>query len=170
MSVGNKIYELRKENKLSQEKLAEKIGVTRQTISNWELNESSPDLKQAKELSSIFSISLDELVDNDIRDILLDKTNKSNNNMNKLNKIMLSMLISSVALFIVLLLIFLSLHTISEGRKGKSNSSYRGIIGVCELNDEAVFISTPSPDFEKIKKVYESQGGKCYDREEANKN
>ena len=170
MSVGNKIYELRKENKLSQEKLAEKIGVTRQTISNWELNESSPDLKQAKELSSIFSISLDELVDNDIRDILLDKTNKSNNNMNKLNKIMLSMLISSVALFIVLLLIFLSLHTISEGRKGKSNRSYRGIIGVCELNDEAVFISTPSPDFEKIKKVYESQGGKCYDREEANKN
>ena len=170
MSVGNKIYELRKENKLSQEKLAEKIGVTRQTISNWELNESSPDLKQAKELSSIFSISLDELVDNDIRDILLDKTNKSNNNMNKLNKIMLSMLISSIALFIVLLLIFLSLHTISEGRKGKSNSSYRGIIGVCELNDEAVFISTPSPDFEKIKKVYEAQGGKCYDREKANKN
>ncbi len=170
MSVGNKIYELRKENKLSQEKLAEKIGVTRQTISNWELNESSPDLKQAKELSSIFSISLDELVDNDIRDILLDKTNKSNNNMNKLNKIMLSMLISSIALFIGLLLIFLSLHTISESKKEKSNSPYRGIIGVCELNDEAVFISTPSPDFEKIKKVYEAQGGKCYDREKANKN
>ena len=50
MAIGNRIYELRKSQKLSQEKLAEKIGVTRQTISNWELNESSPDLKQAKEL------------------------------------------------------------------------------------------------------------------------
>ena len=72
MAIGNRIYELRKSQKLSQEKLAEKIGVTRQTISNWELNESSPDLKQAKELSNVFSISLDELVENDIRDILLD--------------------------------------------------------------------------------------------------
>ena len=163
MAVGNRIYELRKENKLSQEKLAEKIGVTRQTISNWELNESSPDLKQAKELSTVFSISLDELVENDIKDILLDKTNKSNNNMNKLNKIMLSMLISSIALFIVLLLMLFSLNTISSRKK--DNKRYDEVTVVCELNDEAVFLSMSEPDFAKIKKIYEEQGGKCYERE-----
>ena len=54
MEIGNKILELRKKNNLSQEALAEKIGVTRQTISKWELGETSPDIKQAKELSKVF--------------------------------------------------------------------------------------------------------------------
>ncbi len=61
MNIGQNILNLRKSAKLSQEQLAEKIGVTRQTISNWELEESSPDLKQAKDLSKIFNVSLDDL-------------------------------------------------------------------------------------------------------------
>lgn len=73
MDLGNKILEFRKKNSLSQEELAEKLNVTRQTISKWELNGTSPDITQAKELSKIFKISLDELVDNDIRDILTEK-------------------------------------------------------------------------------------------------
>ena len=48
MEIGNKIMELRKKNNLSQEELAEKVGVARQTISKWELGETAPDLKQAK--------------------------------------------------------------------------------------------------------------------------
>ena len=63
MEIGNKILELRKKNNLSQEALAEKIGVSRQTISKWELGETSPDIKQAKELSKVFNVSLDELTD-----------------------------------------------------------------------------------------------------------
>lgn len=50
MEIGNKIMELKKKNNLSQEDLAEKVGVARQTISKWELGETSPDLKQSKEL------------------------------------------------------------------------------------------------------------------------
>lgn len=45
MEIGNKILILRKQNNLSQEELAEKVGVSRQTISKWELGETSPDLK-----------------------------------------------------------------------------------------------------------------------------
>ena len=55
MNIGQNILNLRKGANLSQEQLAEKMGVTRQTISNWELDESSPDLKQGKELSKIFT-------------------------------------------------------------------------------------------------------------------
>ncbi len=62
MDTVNRIAELRKRNNLSQEGLAEKVGVARQTISKWELGETSPDLKQAKKLSEIFGVSLDELV------------------------------------------------------------------------------------------------------------
>lgn len=77
MELGNKIQHLRKQNNLSQEELAEKVGVARQTISKWELGETSPDLIQAKKLSQIFVISLDELTSNDIKDILINKVNNT---------------------------------------------------------------------------------------------
>lgn len=67
MEIGKKITDLRKNNKLSQEDLAEKLGVTKQTISKWELGQTYPSINQAKELSKIFNISLDELVNNDIK-------------------------------------------------------------------------------------------------------
>ena len=73
MELGNKILELRKKLNFSQEQLAEKMNVTRQTISKWELNETTPDIKQAKELSKIFKVSLDKLTDNDINDLVMEK-------------------------------------------------------------------------------------------------
>lgn len=73
MEIGEKILKLRKKTNLSQEELVEKIGVARQTISKWELGETSPYLKQAKELSKIFKVSLDDLVDNDIENIMVEK-------------------------------------------------------------------------------------------------
>lgn len=48
MSLRNNIANLRKQINLTQEKLAWKVGVTRQTISKWELDETTPDVKQAK--------------------------------------------------------------------------------------------------------------------------
>jgi len=77
MEIGDKILELRKNVNLSQEQLAEKINVTRQTISKWELNETTPDIKQAKELSRIFKISLDELTNNDISDLVREKVSNT---------------------------------------------------------------------------------------------
>lgn len=81
MDFGKRIQELRKKCNLSQEELADKIGVARQTISKWELNETSPDLKQAKKLSKIFDVSLDELVDN--REIRSSSENSKQNNFIK---------------------------------------------------------------------------------------
>ena len=77
MNLGNKILELRKKENLSQEQLAEKMNVTRQTISKWELNETTPYIKQAKELSKIFKISLDELTNNDINDLVMQKVSNT---------------------------------------------------------------------------------------------
>ena len=64
MNIGEKIIKLRKSRNISQEKLSEMIGVTRQTLSNWESNITSPDLKQTKKISEIFNVSLDELIGN----------------------------------------------------------------------------------------------------------
>lgn len=68
MQFSNKIYELRKKHGLSQEQLAEKVGVARQTISKWELGETSPDIKQTQIISQIFGVSLDELIGNDTKE------------------------------------------------------------------------------------------------------
>ena len=73
MSLGEKILKLRKREAMSQEELAEKVGVARQTISKWELDETAPDIKQAQELSKIFHISLDELVGNELSSIVVEK-------------------------------------------------------------------------------------------------
>lgn len=98
--IGEKITSERKKHKLNQEDLAEMIGVTRQTISNWELNETSPDLKQAQKLSDIFNISVDELIGK--KNILLEKINKTENNSNLIIKLIKTLGITLGTLIFIL--------------------------------------------------------------------
>lgn len=77
MNLGKKLINLRKQEKMTQEKFAEIIGVTRQTISNWELNTTRPDLTQIEKISKLFHISIDELLDNDVQNIIVEKVNKT---------------------------------------------------------------------------------------------
>lgn len=69
MSIGEKIHQLRKAAGLTQEQLAEKLDVSRQTISKWEIGSCLPDLDKAIQLSKIFAISLDEMVREDIEGV-----------------------------------------------------------------------------------------------------
>lgn len=108
MEIGNKIMELRKKNNFSQEDLAEKVGVTRQTISKWELGETAPDLKQAKVLSQVFKVSLDELVDNDIKNIIIEKTT----NTEKLAGMIINILKALGTFFLIYLIIMIIIFII----------------------------------------------------------
>ena len=107
MDLGSKILELRKKQQLSQEKLGEKVGVTRQTISNWELNETLPDTKQLIALSRVFLVSIDELIGNNTQNLLEQKVDKveeritQNNRLTKLVTVL-------IVLVIILLVIFIS--------------------------------------------------------------
>lgn len=62
MNFGEKLYELRKEKKLSQEDVADKLNVTRQTVSKWETNQSTPDFDKVLPLCELFEVSADELL------------------------------------------------------------------------------------------------------------
>lgn len=66
MDLGNSLFNARKKSGLSQEDVAEKLGVSRQTISKWELGETLPDIRQSKKLSNLYHLSLDELIDFDL--------------------------------------------------------------------------------------------------------
>ena len=78
MELKNKIYELRKLKKLSQEKLAEELNVSRQAIAKWENGETYPDINNLVQLSNIFNVSLDRLLKDD--DCMNIKEKKFNSN------------------------------------------------------------------------------------------
>ena len=103
MEIGNKILELRKKNDFSQEQLAEKMGVARQTISKWELGETAPDLTQSKMLTQIFNVSLDELTNNEIKSILIEKADISEKLIKKIISILKIILLLVVIIIITLL-------------------------------------------------------------------
>ena len=62
MEIGKKLKDARMKSGFTQEAVAEKINVSRQTISNWENEKSYPDIISVIELSSLYSISLDDLL------------------------------------------------------------------------------------------------------------
>lgn len=62
IDIANRLYELRKKTNLSQEELAEKIGVSRQAVSKWERAESAPDTDNLIMLAKLYGVSLDELL------------------------------------------------------------------------------------------------------------
>lgn len=62
MKFNEKLIELRKKEGLSQEELGYKLNVTRQTVSKWELGQTTPEMEKLVEMSKIFNISVDELV------------------------------------------------------------------------------------------------------------
>lgn len=63
MTLGEKIKELRKKANISQEELAEKVGVSRQAVTKWESDAGLPDLENLKSIATLFNISIDELLD-----------------------------------------------------------------------------------------------------------
>ena len=62
MEFSNRLYELRKQKGFSQEELAGRLNVTRQTISKWEIGDSTPDMEKLIAISELFQVSLDELM------------------------------------------------------------------------------------------------------------
>ena len=96
MELGKQIKMYRLENKLSQEELANRIYVSRQTISNWGNDKSYPDINSLVLLSEVFKVSLDKLIKGDI-EIMKDVIQKEEvDKMNHYGKIYTIMLIVTV--------------------------------------------------------------------------
>lgn len=106
MELGKQIKMYRLENKLSQEELADRIYVSRQTISNWENDKSYPDINSLVLLSEVFKISLDRLIKGDIetmKDVIQKEEVDKMNRYGKIYTIMLIVtVVSAVPLFMLL--------------------------------------------------------------------
>ena len=78
MNLGSSLSHARKKCGLSQEEVAEKLGVSRQTISKWETDETIPDIYQSKKMAKLYNVSLDSLIEFDVEldeiQEIIDKT------------------------------------------------------------------------------------------------
>lgn len=90
MNLSKQIKKYRNQLQLSQEELAEKLYVSRQTVSNWENEKSYPDIHNLLLLSTLFNVSLDELVKGDVKK-MKEKVSKSK--MNQHTKFMIIFLV-----------------------------------------------------------------------------
>ena len=106
MDLGKKITAMRNEKSLSQEQLAEKLNVTRQTISNWENGKFYPDIDSLVNLSKFFNVSLDDLLsyDDKVLDYLKDSTDIVKSNKNILYAVLLN--IQLIITFVIVGIIF----------------------------------------------------------------
>ena len=77
IKTANRLCELRKAHNLSQEELAEKLGVSRQAVSKWERSESSPDTDNLIQLAALYNISLDELLNGKEAISLIEESSKA---------------------------------------------------------------------------------------------
>lgn len=148
MELGKQIKKHRQEVQLSQEKLADRVYVSRQTISNWENDKSYPDVNSLVLLSEIFQISLDNLIKGDI-EVMKDVIQKEEIvKMNRYGKIYTIMLIvtaiSAVPLFMWLgvwafipwgIIWALSMYfavQVEKVKKGNDVQTYKEIVAFSE--------------------------------------
>lgn len=103
MELNEKLYEYRKNNNWSQEELAEKMEVSRQTISKWESGRSIPELNKLIKLSEIYNITVDELVKDEVE--VSEENTKKLKKVNK--KIIKTLIIILLAIILIISILFI---------------------------------------------------------------
>lgn len=102
MEIGRRLKAARLQNGFTQEAVAEKLKVSRQTISNWENEKSYPDIVSVVHLSNLYDISLDELLKEDKR--MLEHLEKSTNVVKSSKRLAVAVITNIVLLFVSVLL------------------------------------------------------------------
>ncbi|MBE6148578.1 MAG: helix-turn-helix domain-containing protein [Firmicutes bacterium] len=80
MNLSENIKKIRKENNLSQEQLAEKLGVSRQSVSKWESGQAYPEMDKVLQICELFNLNMDELMKSDLKEVRETKQSKANVN------------------------------------------------------------------------------------------
>lgn len=133
MKFNEKIIKLRKEKGLSQEQLGYELGVTRQTVSKWELGITTPEMDKLVEMSELFNISLDELLKgennsqeaNDGENVKQPIYNNYTNNQKTGIPLILKILIIVVIISLIIGLICLIINGITKYNNDKKDREYK---------------------------------------------
>lgn len=168
MEIGKQIKKYRLELNLSQDDLAEKIFVTRQTISNWENDKNYPDIKSLLLLSSLFDTSLDILVKGDLEEmkeqIKAEDVKKFNHDGAIFSILLLGVVVSAIPLFLFLdfigigiwaLLFIVTMYyalRIEKQKKAHDIQTYKEIVAFSEGKK----LSESEKGYERVKRPYQN--------------
>lgn len=149
--LGEKILKLRKKQGLSQEQLGEQVNVTRQTISNWELNETTPNPEQLKLLSNALDVSIDELLDNERKEVLMNKVSNTEKLAGMIIKILkvFGIIFIIYIVFIVIAMIVLGIYSFKKDGKIETDNVISSATMICTLNKEKYQIELGTDDYFK---------------------
>lgn len=143
MNIGQKILELRKNAKMTQEELAQELSVSRQTISKWELGETSPDLNQASKIVKLFEVSLDSLIGNDTKTLLSKKIS----NIEQLASIIIKILkVIGITLYIIIIISIICLGVYFYNKKDFTKEYQNNFTCTSPDNDITSFYTKANED------------------------
>lgn len=169
MNVGARIKKHREKQNISQDELALKVFVSRQTISNWETNKSYPDIKSLTMLSNIFHVTLDDFIKGDIEEMKRIVSNEKIEKFNIMSYIflteMLILMFSAYPLFSIdgyigtiiwalfFMITFVTATIIEKFKKNNDIQTYKEIIAFIEnksLSYEEVQQEIGKRNYQKI--------------------
>lgn len=141
LNFSEKLIKLRKEKGFSQEELGNKLNVARQTVSKWELGETTPEMDKLIKMSEIFDITLDELIKGEKEEGTISGDN-SNTNTQKLAGLVIKILKGLGVFLIVLLIVSILLAImgfVAFNRVGEDGSGVNSTVIEVQKNEEVEF-------------------------------
>lgn len=133
MKFNEKLIKLRKKAGLSQEELGYKLNVTRQTISKWELGQTTPEMDKLKEISNLFNITIDDLLNESIE----DSSNKKTNGFNK--KYIKFIIIGIIILLLIAIPIIIKILTEINNSKNELTENISDSIDESKSTSQDIF-------------------------------
>lgn len=103
MSLGENLQFLRKKNNITQEQLAEKLEVSRQSVSKWESDATYPEMENLVQLCQMFHLSMDDLIQKDVSSVYVEDKSHYDNHMNLFSK-MITLAVSLILLGISIMM------------------------------------------------------------------
>lgn len=151
MKLGERLYNYRKKTGLSQEDMASKLNVTRQTVSKWETDQTLPDLDKIEAICELFQISTDELLKGKKEEAIIQSNNKENKKQKAL------VISGSIFLYFVAIIWIILSATFLNINEGIMVSIFMLVIGLSTVNIVYYFISNGNTKKEKDKKKEENK-------------
>lgn len=134
MAIENKIKQYRIDKGLSQNDLAEKLYVTRQAVSKWELGKAIPDIDTIKKLTVIFECNIEDLMELDNVNYAINYNIVKLNQVNRLQKIMIMVM---AAIMVILLVLAITFPIVIMSKDATDKGVPRGVVGVyLEVNGD----------------------------------
>jgi transcriptional regulator with XRE-family HTH domain len=152
MTLGERLTELRKKKNLSQEEVAEKLNVTRQTVSKWELDQSTPGFDNIVPICKLYNISSEELITGRKADSNNDDQSYNLMTDQEINKKTAKAICESVALFILSIVWILIAESFNKFPEELMVSIFLIIVGIGVLNLIYKLSTLPSKKSKEVRR------------------